>query len=241
MPLADERGERHKPDALHTLIRLIWGFVVLSACDTEGRSAMATASPTSDDHDHGGVAWTLLPSLRGQLLVSGGARRPCGSASISSVLANLRAERLLAAMLSDEEYAQYRQHWYVDVPSPYYIGRVYPASPANRVRSRCASGASRCGISARGRRSRCPTPRSCWPANSSSKATKRAIYARRDTSRSCLSPGTGAKSRGMLVIGAGGSALAPEQSWAPDKPARGWTGRVTARPAANGGSSVHSQ
>jgi hypothetical protein len=86
---------------------------------------MATAVTTSGDHDHGGVAWPLLPSLRGQLLVFWQRSQAARQYKYKQRLANLRAERLLAAMLSDEEYAQYLQRWYVDVPSPYYANRVY--------------------------------------------------------------------------------------------------------------------
>ncbi|HEU5327223.1 MAG TPA: hypothetical protein VFU78_03965 [Thermomicrobiales bacterium] len=86
---------------------------------------MATAVTTPGKQGHNRVVSPALPALRGLRQVLWRRWQAARQRRNGLRLANLRAERLLAASLSDEEYAQYRRNWYVDVPSPYYTGRVY--------------------------------------------------------------------------------------------------------------------
>ena len=86
---------------------------------------MATAVTTPGKRGHGGIAIPPLPALREIRQVLWRHWQVARQRRNERRLANLRAERLLAALLSDAEYIQYRRHWYVDVPSPYYTGRVY--------------------------------------------------------------------------------------------------------------------
>lgn len=83
---------------------------------------MATAVTTPGKHN---PTWVVWPLLREQALTLWRRWQVARRLRSKQRLASLRAERLLAALLSDEEYAQYRRHWYVDVPSPYYAGRIY--------------------------------------------------------------------------------------------------------------------